>query len=395
MAAFVATALVVPPSARAGSIATGASLTQTQDGTRFVLELSGDLQYRTFVVDGPPRLVVDLDDVVFDIDGPAAGEGIVTAWRFGALSPTAGRIVFDLDRPALVVRSDITPGSPGQPARLILDLKPTDAARFAHAAQSATANAADLPDPPATDPDSPVVVIDPGHGGIDPGATGRDGSLEKDVVLAFAERLAERLAAVPGLTVRLTRTDDSFLSLNRRIRIARAYRADLFISIHADAAPQDYVQGATVYTLSELPSDAQAAAIAARENLADAVSGAIEPNVAEDVSGILADLLRRETKVFSYEFADRLLGALSPTVRMNANPHRYARFRVLMAHDIPSVLFELGYLTNDADSRVITTTRWQDEASAAVTAAVLTFFGLDEPDETTSQAMRTSGATTR
>ena len=219
-------------------------------------------------------------------------------------------------------------------------------------------------------------MIDPGHGGIDPGASTAGGVLEKDVALAFAMRLRDRLQAIPGLTVKLTRSDDTFLSLNRRIRVARAYGADLFISVHADAAPQDYVHGATVYTLSERPSDAQAAFISAKQNLADAVSGAIEPQLQEDVSGILADLLRRETRTFSFGFAERLLGALTRSVRMNSNPHRYARLLVLMAHDIPSVLLELGYLTNEADTRDLLTDAWQERTADAIAEAVAGFFGI-------------------
>ncbi|WP_075222189.1 N-acetylmuramoyl-L-alanine amidase [Acuticoccus yangtzensis] len=367
---------------RAGAsvpVASRITLETVAGATRFSLDVSAEPRYRAFVVDGPPRLVVDFDAIDFDVADAPAAAGAVTAFRFGALTGTEGRIVFDLDGPALLSRHVFLPSIAGRPGRLVFDIVPVNATRFGYAAVSATAEAEDAPEPAHGAPGSRVVVIDPGHGGIDPGASAHDGALEKDIVLAFAERLARHLRTIPGLTVRLTREDDSFLSLSRRISLARAYGANLFISIHADAAPQDYVHGATVYTLSERPSDAQAAAIAARENLSDSVSGAIEPNHQEEVSGILADLLRRETKAFSHSFAERLISALAPGVDMNSNPHRSARFRVLMAHDIPSVLFELGYLTNTADFERLSDTAWQDAVSVAAAAAVADFFGLDPP----------------
>jgi N-acetylmuramoyl-L-alanine amidase len=373
IAALAAALWLAASPARAEVTATGAAFVDIPGGTRFVLEVSGEPRHRIFAVDDPPRLVVDLDGLAFDLSSPPPASGLVDGWRFGALDPGSGRIVFDLAEPALVSRRFFLPELAGRPARLVLDLRTAAPAAFARAAGAATAAPVELA-PQAADPDGPLVVIDPGHGGIDPGAVTDDGLREKDVVMAFARRVRERLEAVPGIAARLTRTDDRFLPLAHRIRIARAYGADLFISIHADAAPQDYVRGATVYTLSERPSDAQAAALAARENLADRVSGAIEPERQETVSGILADLLRRETKSYSHDFAERLIARMERKVRMNSNPHRSARFRVLMAHDIPSVLLELGYLTNADDTEALTTPEWQEKASAAVAAAIRDYF---------------------
>ncbi|WP_420392586.1 N-acetylmuramoyl-L-alanine amidase [Acuticoccus sp.] len=364
------------------TVATSAAFDEVANGTRFVLELSGEPHLRTFVVDRPPRLVVDLEDVDFDLASSPSATGVVAGWRYGSLSPRAARIVFDLAAPALVERHFFLSALADRSARLVIDIAPADPVRFARATATASADLAAMGDElglvEAAGPgDAAVVMIDPGHGGIDPGAIAEDGTTEKELVLAFCLRLAERLREVEGLTVRLTRADDSFLSLNRRIRLARAEGADLLISVHADAAPEDHVQGATVYTLSERASDAEAAALAARENLADAVSGAIRPNLKEDVSGILADLLRRETKVYAHGFARDLVAALGRNVRMNANPHRSARFRVLMAHDIPSVLLELGYLTNADDATTLLSEAWQDQAAGAVAEAVATFFGVE------------------
>lgn len=245
-AVFAAVLALAQPAA-AEIDASAAAFTAPAGTTRFVLELSGEPQPRIFVVDKPPRLVVDIDDVQFGIEGPIAPAGLVSDWRYGPLGPNTGRIVFDLAEPALVMRQFYLPSLAGRPGRLVLDLQRVSAPRFAAAARSARASVDAVPAIQTEDARA-VVVLDPGHGGIDPGASSGDGTLEKDLALAFAKRVAAELEAVPGLKVQLTRTDDSFLSLNRRIRVARAYGADLFVSIHADAAPQNFVHGASVYT---------------------------------------------------------------------------------------------------------------------------------------------------
>jgi N-acetylmuramoyl-L-alanine amidase len=376
---LMAAALVCAPRpAAADIVATGAGFSVVEEATRFVIELSGEPNHRMFVVDGPPRVVIDLDDVRFRLDssGGAEASGLVSAWRYGALSGNEARVVLDLSAPALAVRQFFLPPLAGRPGRLILDFERTTESRFAAAARAATAFAP--PDPVRETADGPVVVIDPGHGGVDPGASTKDGRYEKDIVLDFSRRLRDALeAAEPSLTVRLTRSDDRFLSLSQRIRIARAYGASLFVSIHADSAPETFVRGASVYTLSERPSDADAAALAARENLADTVSGVVEPEAQEEVSSILADLMRRETKTFSHAFAGELVDAMSGRIALNSNPHRYARFRVLMAHDIPSVLVELGYLTNADDTADILDPAWREKAIGAIVDAVGDFFAAE------------------
>lgn len=373
-AVVLAASAVAAQAAPGASKATGAAFSDDGATTRFVLEVDAEPTRQVFAVTEPPRLVIDLEDVELDFARPAAAEGLVAQWRFGRLDAAASRIVLDLAEPALVTREFYLPALAGKPGRLVLELAPAGGAEFARAAGQVPPDRTEALSA-SGDSDGFVVVLDPGHGGVDPGTVTPEGIEEKAITLAFAQQLEAKLRAIPGLSVLLTRTDDRFLSLNRRIRIARAYKADLFISIHADSAPQDFVNGATVYTLSERPSDAQAAALAARENLADSVSGVIEPDRQEEVSGILADLMRRETKIFSRGFARDLVAVLEPRVRLNSNPHRFARFRVLMAHDIPSVLLELGYLTNEADAAALNRPEWLAKATTGVTEAVAAFFG--------------------
>lgn len=376
-AALVLVILMLSGVARADAVATAATFSTDDSVVRVTIEMTAEPSVRSFVVPAPNRLVIDLQETRFDLGEPGAPApaGMIAAWRYGTLDETAARIVFDLSAPALLDKEFFLPPLGGQPGRLVLEFVAVSPAEFEAAASAGSAVRQNVA--AASVDEGPVIVIDPGHGGIDPGAITPAGLQEKDVVFAFAQRLKEQLDATGRFRVRLTRTDDRFLSLSRRIRIARAFGADLFISVHADAAPQDYVRGATVYTLSERPSDAQAAAVAARENLADTVSGVIEPALQEEVSGILADLMRRETKTFSHEFAKTLIAALEGTVTLNSRPHRSARFRVLMAHDFPSVLFELGYLTNETDVARLKDAAWREAASSAVTQAVQRFFDTE------------------
>jgi N-acetylmuramoyl-L-alanine amidase len=219
-----------------------------------------------------------------------------------------------------------------------------------------------------------VIVLDPGHGGIDPGAAAA-GMFEKDIVFAYADILRRRLEAGGRYRVVMTRDHDVFVPLGDRVRIARAAKADLFISIHADSiSGGQEVRGLTVYTGSERASDADSAKLADRENRADAAAGADAAEGPDEVLDILQDLTLRETRVFSHGFATRLVGELESVARLNKNPYRQAGFRVLRAHDVPSVLVELGYLTSRKDFDLITSEEWRERAAAAMTTAIDRFF---------------------
>ena len=226
----------------------------------------------------------------------------------------------------------------------------------------------------------PVVVIDPGHGGIDPGASGPSGVVEKDVVLGFATLLADKLQATGRYTVVMTRRDDTFVSLGDRVRAARDRGAALFVSVHADTLSANAgVTGATVYTASDRASDAEAARVAETENRADAAAGLEAAPETPGVNDILFDLTRRETRTYAHVFQRTLTGYWRKIAQLNKNPERSAGFVVLKAPDVPSVLLELGYLSSDKDVQNLTSAAWRDTATGSVVKAVDAFFAPRQP----------------
>lgn len=221
----------------------------------------------------------------------------------------------------------------------------------------------------------PVIVIDPGHGGVDPGTVSRNGVREKDIVLAFSKVLRDQLEATGRYEIHLTRDDDRFLALRNRVDIARGHGADLFVSVHADSLSRGTARGATVYTLSERASDREAAALAAKENAADIVGGVDVGQDNREVAGILLDLVQRETKNHSIFFAKRLITEMEQVTLMRTRPHRYAGFHVLRAPDIPSILVELGYLSTPADEKLLTSPQWRSKVASSMVQAIHGFFG--------------------
>jgi N-acetylmuramoyl-L-alanine amidase len=326
-----------------------------------------------FVLAGPQRIALDVQGA--EPGSRAYADGPIAAIRQGSQGPEGARIVFDLARPAIV-----TEGSFGRDGRtLTLQLRTVDDARFARAAAERRmsflppftylqpssrhpySEAIRLPKraPAAAlprvygDPSRPLVVIDAGHGGHDPGAIGAGGRREKDLTLAAALAIRDALLASGRVRVALTREDDHFLVLQERYGLARKLGADLFISVHCDSAGSADASGATVYTLSEVASDKEAARLAARENKADIIAGVDLGSQNPDISSILIDLTQRETMNLSASFA-RLLGReAQPLIPIKANYHRMASLMVLKAPDMPSVLFETGYISNASDAEFI------------------------------------------
>jgi N-acetylmuramoyl-L-alanine amidase len=361
--------------------------------TRFVLDLDKTIQFRAFALADPYRLVVDIPQVNFRLPAGAgtAGRGLIKAFRYGLVMPGGSRIVFDLTGPARLANSYVLEAANGQPSRLVVELEEVDRTTFVQSlgAESrpelkpAVADAADVTaatggaaPKPATPVDlRPLVVIDPGHGGIDNG-TQSGGESEKNLVLGFGLALRDRIEQSGKYRVVMTRSDDTFIPLDDRVRIARNQSAALFVSIHADALPrrEGDAQGATIYTLSDRASDAEAERLAEAENKADAIGGVNLTEEPTDVADILIDLAQRETRTFSNRFARLLAGEMKNTARMYKHPLKSAGFRVLKAPDVPSVLVELGYVSNKSDLQHLVSENWRSKTVGSMAQAIDAFF---------------------
>jgi N-acetylmuramoyl-L-alanine amidase len=373
-----------PPASPSDSlpVATDARLGGDETQTRFVMDFSRKIDLRAFTLADPYRVVVDIPQVVFQLP-PKSGEsgrGLIKAFRFGLVMQGGSRLVFDLAKPAKIEKAFVVDSTETAPARLVLDLAPTDRESFLRrtAADNRTARA-DLPrvDAPAVKEGDqrPLVVLDPGHGGIDTGTKGPSGEEEKDIVLNFAQRLRERLEKSGKYRVLLTRTDDTFVALADRVRIARDAGATLFVSIHADSLPhgEGDAQGASIYTLSDTATDSEAARLAEKENRADVIAGVDLKSEPDDVAGILIDLAERETKSLSTQFAHKLAGEMKAVTRMHKKPLKSAGFRVLRAPDVPSVLVELGYVSNRQDLQSLLSETWRNRTSDSMAQVIETF----------------------
>jgi N-acetylmuramoyl-L-alanine amidase len=364
-------------------IATDARIGGDESQTRFVLDLSRKIDLHVFTLADPYRLVVDIPQVTFRLP-PKAGEtgrGLIKAFRFGLVMAGGSRIVIDLDKPARVEKAFVVDATEAAPARLVLELAATDREnflrkvvldqRFAHAQAQPSRDQSSSPGDTR-----PLIVLDPGHGGIDTGTKGPNGQMEKDIVLDFAKRLREKVETGGKYRVLLTRSDDTFVPLAERVRFAREAGAALLISIHADSLPrrEGDAQGATVYTLSETATDPAAARLAEQENRADVIAGVDLKDQPDDVADILIDLAQRETKTFSVQFADKLIAVMKRTTRLHKEPVKSAGFRVLRAPDVPSVLVELGYVSNKEDLQSLSSDSWRDRTADSMAAAIDGYF---------------------
>jgi N-acetylmuramoyl-L-alanine amidase len=381
----------VPVAASMFPIASDARLAGDSKQTRFILDLDQKVQFRAFPLADPYRVVVDIPQVNFQLPAAAgsAGRGLVKAFRYGLVMPGGSRLVFDLTGPARIANSYVLDAANGQPPRLVIELEETDRTSFVQslAAESrpelrpAIADATVTAEPaiapkPAAPPDlRPLVVIDPGHGGLDNG-TQSGGESEKNLVLGFGLALRDRIEKGGKYRVLLTRTDDTFIPLDDRVKIARNQSAALFVSIHADALPRHEgdAQGASIYTLSDRASDAEAERLAEVENKADAIGGVNLKEEPTEVADILIQLAQRETRTFSNRFAHLLMDEMKTTVRMHKTPLKSAGFRVLKAPDVPSVLIELGYVSNKGDLEHLLSENWRARTVGSMAQAIDAFF---------------------
>ena len=355
----------------------------TAERTRLVLDLGAKVDFDIFLLDRPRRVVVDLPSLAWPKDQPTV-DGLVQKIRFGQFTADKSRLVVDAKGPVRVAKSFLLPPSSGLPHRLVIDLVKTGNKEFAdqvakdRAAKHSAKKAAPAPTPFTPKPrkqanSKPVIVLDAGHGGVDPGALGRK-AREKSVTLNFTRELAKQLRKTGKYKVYLTRNRDIYIPLRQRVNIARKHNADLFISIHADAIKRKNVRGMSIYTLSETASDKEAAALAKKENQSDIIAGIDFADQPPEVANILIDLAQRETKNLSVKFANLVVDNARGKTRLLDRTHRFAGFRVLKAPDVPSVLIELGFLTNRSDEKQLLSTAWRRKVAGALVNSVNGFF---------------------
>ncbi len=379
--------------------ASSARLGGDEQSTRFVADISSAVGYSVYVLPDPFRVIIDLPEIDFQLPTGRgnSGRGLVTGYRFGLFSPGRSRIVIDTRAPVLIEKSFVIPATSKKPARLVVDIVKTDRQTFLKRREnlakarpnSAKTAAIPLPKPKPRDSfiagltrksdrlaqrKKKTIIIDPGHGGIDSGAVSKKGLAEKDVVLSVGIILKKTLLATGRYDVKMTRKDDTFISLRKRVGFARQNFGDLFISLHADTVKFSSVRGATLYTLSEKASDKEAAALAQKENRSDIIAGVDLAEENDVVTDILIDLVQRETKNHSVYFAQTVVESLDGITRINKTPHRFGGFVVLKAPDIPSVLLEMGFLSNGKDSQLLSSTKWRRKIAKAVARAVDKYF---------------------
>jgi N-acetylmuramoyl-L-alanine amidase len=367
-------------------VASDARLGGDDTHTRLVLDLSRKIEMRVFTLANPYRVVIDMPQVTFQLPGKTGekGRGLIKAFRYGLVMQGGSRVVIDLARPARVEKATMLEAANDQPARLVLELAAVDRDAFIRTIALENRAPDATPRKPEQEADTknggdprPLVVIDPGHGGIDNGTRlAPSDNPEKTIVLEFGLLLRDKIEKTGKYRVVMTRSDDTFVALADRVNLARARHASLFVSIHADALARGEgdAQGATIYTLSETASDAAAARLAEAENRADVIAGLDLSAELNDVADILIDLARRETKTFSVQFARTLATEMRNVTRLHREPLKSASFRVLKAPDIPSVLIELGYVTNKEDLKSMSSEAWRGRTADAMVQAIDTFY---------------------
>jgi N-acetylmuramoyl-L-alanine amidase len=382
---FLAVAAAVSAWAAPKAVVNEIRVAQHEGRTRFVLDLTDKVEFSVFTLADPYRVVIDFPEVAWKID-PAVSQsssGLMKGFRFGLYRPGHSRMVIDLAKPASVQNKFLLPPEGQRRYRLVLDLVPTERAAYMKTAgwPDATPGEAAVADEPPVEleADKPrnvkrVIVIDPGHGGVDPGATGVSGTQEKELVLALGLELRDALERTGRYTVVMSRDSDLFLSLKARVAVGRRAKADLFISVHADSAPGSGARGASVYTLSERASDREAERLARAENQSDVIAGVDLTHESDIVTSILIDLAQRETKNNAVKFAQTLVPELQRVSGVTQKSHRFAGFRVLKAPDVPSVLIEVGYLSNALSESQMRTGKWRYAMAGAIAKAVDGYF---------------------
>ncbi len=374
------------PAAHAASGITSMRIGQGVGSVRIVLDADKNFDYKAFILNNPKRLVIDTFDINVSprLENYRDKNNLVDKTRLGSVGTDGTRIVFDLKKPAIIKKAFMLPPQSTFGWRFVVDVALASEREFASKLGSDNAFSSDSapvkvaskthssPVKSAKKDAKKIIVLDPGHGGRDPGAIGYSGVYEKNITLAMGKELKKILEE--GYKVYLTRSTDIFIPLRERVRIARRHKADLFLSIHADSAVNRSAKGLSVYTLSETASDKEAAALAERENKADVIGGLNLVEHSKEVSDILINLAQRESMNRSSEFATFMVQEMRKSVQLVDNTHRFAGFAVLKAPDIPSALLEMGYLSNRTEERLLKQQSYRKKLAVSTSRAVNKFF---------------------
>jgi N-acetylmuramoyl-L-alanine amidase len=339
--------------------------------TRFYADMSSVAEFNAFVMSDPHRVLIDLANVSFDLPEGAGqkSKGLVRTVRYGEIEAGKSRIVIETDGPVQISEAKFLAKKVRGKSRLVIDL--VASSQQAALASPETTGTIQGPAPIAPQPSGKkVIIIDPGHGGIDGGASSPNHVKEKDVVFAFAKTFVESLNATGRYDVRMTRDTDRFMTLSDRVEFTKASGAELFIAIHADTLRGPTGSGTTIYTLSDKASDEEAAALAEKENHVDSIAGIKLSEQVGEVADVLFELARKESKTFANLLSRNIVDKLKGVTPLTGKPIRSASFFVLKVPDVPSVLIELGFLSNPSDEKKLLDEAWRKTVSAAMTAAV-------------------------
>ena len=359
------------PAATARLLDEGATIADKGGRVEISIPMAQAVPWRVHTLDGPPRLIIDFSELIWD-QMPEVRSGSVLDVNAGQYRPGWSRLVVVLGEPLAVDVAEMVVSEDGQ-ARMMMVLNPTTAGEF----REAVGNSGEVVTAPLTivprTSDKLLVALDPGHGGIDPGAEA-DELKEADLVLTFARQLKDTLLRSGRFDVVLTRDADVFVPLSERMTIARAAGADVFLSLHADSLAEDagVAVGMTVYTLTDDETDEVAARLAERHAQSDILAGIDLSGHEDEIAMILIDLAQRNTTPRSEALAQSIVsGFRAHELRVNSNPHRKGAFTVLQAAEVPSVLIELGFLSTDRDRELLLSDEWVAQASDAVRDALM------------------------
>ena len=374
-------------------VISGARVGVHPESTRLVFEMARAVPYKIFTLADPFRIVIDFPEVFWRVSEARmrTAAGLVSRFRFGLFQPGNSRVVVDVKAPATVTKHFILPPKGSKPRRFVVDLKPVTRDAFFAGARSAqsknwskqkrpasVSGATPKPKPKRSGDRRRVIVLDPGHGGVDPGTVGVTGSYEKHITLAVAKAAKKVLEASGRYRVVLTRTRDVYVRLRDRFEIAHNNKAEMFISLHADSIGSRKIRGGSIYTLSDKASDKEAEDLANKENKSDIIAGADLTGYASEVSRVLIDLAQNDTNRESWHLAKMLVGELKKKIKLLRTSHRYAGFAVLKSPNVPSALIELGYLSNRTDEKNLKSPRYRKGIGQALLRAADRYFARKE-----------------